>query len=441
MKKLILISAILFATTLSMNAIAQNTKDDVITESGLEVGEALSSFPVGFDMMIAGGKQIIAYYDGKHQMTLAARKLNSQKWEYRKLDQFVPWDSHNYITMTTDDKGYIHLSGNMHNDTLVYYRSESPYDIKSLKKISGMTGIDENRVTYPVFMRDAHKNLIFHYRSGGSGDGYELYNIYDMKTRTWRRLIDSPLINGRTKESSMSAYMGGPVLGPDGVFHLIWVWRNSGDCSTNHTLSYATSPDLVHWQSVKGEKVELPIMLKDSILYVDPTPTQQGLFNPGIKLGFDSKKRPIIGYHKFGPDGNNQLYIARFEDGKWRLAQITDWKHRWYFSGYGSMPANIDITTPYSIGNGQLAFGYSHYKEGAGELLIDEETFKIVGSRKKAESIPASFLKSTSGIENMQVRTLLRNGYLLRWETQFVNQDRKPTQTPQPTKLVLYKLK
>ena len=186
--------------------------------------------------------------------------------------------------------------------------------------------------------------------------------------------------------------------------------------------------------------MELPITLQDSVLYVDPTPVKGGLFNPGIKIGFDSQKRIIIGYHKFDPEGNNQLYIARFENNDWRLAQITDWKHRWYFSGYGSMPANIWIAAPYVIGDGKLAFAYKHYKEGEGDLLIDENTLKIVGQRPTKETIPAHFLKPTSGYPNMQVKTLVRNGYLLRWETMPVNQDRKPTADTPPTKLVLYKL-
>lgn len=440
MKTRILIATLLFIAMWRMDGAAKTPGQSVIGPSGLEVGEVVSSFPVGFDLMMAGGKQFVAFYDANRQMTVAVRNINSKKWKYRKLDSFIGWDSHNYITMTTDKEGYIHLSGNMHNDTLVYFRSEKPYDIRSLKRIPTMTGDDEYRVTYPAFMRDRDDNLIFHYRSGGSGDGYELYNIYDQKTRTWKRLINGALINGRSDNSTMSAYMSGPVLGPDGVFHLIWVWRNTGDCSSNHTLSYAKSPDLIHWESIRGEPMELPITLQDSVLYVDPTPVKGGLFNPGIKIGFDSQKRIIIGYHKFDPEGNNQLYIARFENNDWRLAQITDWKHRWYFSGYGSMPANIWIAAPYVIGDGKLAFAYKHYKEGEGDLLIDENTLKIVGQRPTKETIPAHFLKPTSGYPNMQVRTLVRNGYLLRWETMPVNQDRKPTADTPPTKLVLYKL-
>lgn len=104
------------------------------------------------------------------------------------------------------------------------------------------------------------------------------------------------------------------------------------------------------------------------------------------------------------------------------------------------MPANIWIAAPYVIGDGKLAFTYKHYKEGEGDLLIDENTLKIVGRRPTKETIPAHFLKPTSGYPGMQVKTLLRNGYLLRWEAMPVNQDRKPTKDTPPTKLVLYKL-
>ena len=73
-------------------------------------------------------------------------------------------------------------------------------------------------------------------------------------------------------------------------------------------------------------------------------------------------------------------------------------------------------------------------------LLIDENTLKIVGQEPIKETIPARFLEPQSGNPKMEVKTLLRNGYLLRWEAMPVNQDRKPTEDTPPTKLVLYKL-
>ena len=41
----------------------------------------------------------------------------------------------------------------------------------------------------------------------------------------------------------------------------------------------------------------------------------------------------------------------------------------------------------------------------------------------------------------MRVHTLLRGGYLLRWETLPTNNDRKPAAVPPPSELVLYKIR
>jgi len=60
----------------------------------------------------------------------------------------------------------------------------------------------------------------------------------------------------------MNAYCSRPALGPDGRFHMTWVWRDTPDCATNHDLSYARSADLVHWETGGGEPLKLPLGLQ-----------------------------------------------------------------------------------------------------------------------------------------------------------------------------------
>jgi alpha-L-rhamnosidase len=62
-------------------------------------------------------------------------------------------------------------------------------------------------------------------------------------------LFDGPLLDG---EGERSAYSSGPQRGPDGRFHLLWMWRETPDAMTNHTLSYARSRDLIHWETSSG---------------------------------------------------------------------------------------------------------------------------------------------------------------------------------------------
>lgn len=406
---------------------------------GLEISKVISAFRVNFDMLEEKGKLYMAYYDDRHQMTLATYDVSSGKQDYQILPSKIGWDTHNYVTMAFDKDGYLHLSGNMHSSKLVYFRSSKPYDIHSMQPVHKMTGIEESRTTYPAFMESPEGELIFHYRTGGSGNGAEIYNVYDCTTKTWRRLIDQPLIDGK---GEMNAYMYGPVIGNDGYYHLIWVWRDTADCSTNHTLSYARSKDLLHWETISGERTDLPITFDKTNFYVDPTPAKGGLFNPAIKLGFDSSNNPIIGYFKYDEDGNNQIFVARYDNGVWHKSQLTHWDYRWQFEGYGSMKNEIMVFSPVVYRPGEMTIRYEHIKEGSGEIIFDSHTLQKIGEKDVTRYYPEEYDKVTSSFPGMRVSVLCVGDYLLRWEHLPPNRDNKPQGAlPDASRLMLYKVK
>lgn len=405
----------------------------------VEISDVESAFPVGFCLKTYKNNQYLAYYDAAHNMVIAKRESGSAKWQKTILPTKIGWDSHNYVTFDFDKEGYIHLSGNIHAVPLVYFRSVKPESIDQFEVLNAMTGKDEARTTYPHFMTNSDGELIFHYRSGGSGNGFEVYNLFHCATKTWKRLLDTPLIDGK---GHRNAYMQGPTMGKDGYYHLIWVWRDSPDCSTNHTLSYARSKNLLQWESIRGEKIPLPITLENKELVVDSTPVKGGLFNPGIKLGFDSNNQPVIGYHKYDQDGNNQLYVARFENGSWRQVQLTHWKYRWQFEGGGSMKTELSINSPTVVDDSTMAFGYDHIRYGRAQALFDQTTLQPKGVRDIPSAYPKEYNKVQSKYPNMVVHTLVDGPYLLRWETLPANRDRKPEgELPPPSKLMLYKFK
>ena len=187
--------------------------------------------------------------------------------------------------MAIDDDGYLHVSGNMHVRPLVYFRSQKPLDASTLVRVAAMTGVAETNVTYPSFFRGPNGEFLFTYRDGHSGEGDQITNIYDLKTQTWKRLIDQPLFDG---EGQRSAYPTTPELGPDGFFHIVWVWRDTTSAETSHDPSYARSRDLVHWESSHGEPVKLPITFETGEI-VTPIPVNGGIINGGVKLGLTIK--------------------------------------------------------------------------------------------------------------------------------------------------------
>jgi len=424
-----------------------------------------SAVRVGFCLLTHGDRQYVAYYNAGRRMVVGMRKLSEKEFTkailpsssetYRrgKGSTIQGWDSHNYITMAVDEEGCIHLSGNMHVDPLVYFRSQKPADITTMKQVVAMVGKDERRCTYPKFMRAPNGKLLFHYRDGASGNGVEIYNAYDAKTRSWRRFLNRPLISGLGKRN---AYQNGPRLGPDGRYHLLWVWRETPDAATNHDLSYARSRDLIHWENAAGKPLELPITIQSKGTVVDPVPVKGGIINGCHKFSFDSKSRVVVTYHKHDKAGNTQAFAARFENGNWLIRQISNWEHRHIFRGGGSGPSTfgtwLRLGTIQQHGEGKLALPYGHWKEGKGLLVVDEETLEPAGVGPRSVQpprFPKGLTKTVSGFPGMRTNWSEDIGeapdpsglYVLRWETLGSNRDRpRKGQLPENSDLVLYKI-
>jgi hypothetical protein len=420
--------------------------ESVVSET-IEISKVPSEFPVGFSLLTTPERQYVAYYDAERNMTVAARRLDSTGWIHQKLPSKIVWDSHNYVTMAVDGAGHLHVAGNMHCVPLTYFRTERPGDITSLRP-ADMTGELEDRVTYPRFLEDHQGRMVFTYRHGGSGNGINLYNCYDTETRTWSRLLDTPLFDG---EGKRNAYPAGPVRGPDGWFHVHWVWRDTPDCATNSHLSYARSRDLIHWESAFGEKIDLPLRYDQPALVIDPIPPGGGIINGGHRMQFDSGNKPVFVYHKSDNDGNMQIHAARQEGGKWRHRALTGWEHPVPFDGGGSMPfIGISIAGFEQTGPDVFTVSYNHKDHGAGSLSFHARTLDLLDKPVPAPpGLPLGIGETDSDHPGMQIRYAGDLGdcgtpgvrYVLQWETLGPNRDRpRPPPLPAPSTLRLYKL-
>ena len=272
-----------------------------------QVGTTWAGQPVGQDILVAGSRQYIAYYDGRRRLVVKSR-VGSGGWATKVLDTSVGWDSHNYVTMALDKKGNLHVSGNMHASKLNYYITSSPGNVASLKRVTTLANSKlESAVTYPQFLTSASGELFFKFRYGHSGDGSEYIYRFVASNRKWQLVTPNGILNG---QGSSSAYAKSPVAGPDGYFHMVWMWRNTNDVATNHSLSYAKTKDFVHWQNIRGANLTVP-MTRQSPTIVDPATVGSGLVNGIAAVGFDSAKRPVISYTRYDAARGNQLYLAR----------------------------------------------------------------------------------------------------------------------------------
>lgn len=439
-----LLRLVVFA--LSLLVFSNHSHAEPKLAESLDIAPVWAGHPVGFSLLTDGDRQYVAYYDAERQMTIASRTLGSKTWKYQVLPSRVGWDSHNSITMALDRKGHLHLSGNMHCVPLIYFRSEKPHDITTLKRMGGMVGRNETRCTYPQFFKNPDGELVFVHRDGGSGNGCRLWNIYDADKQAWSRLLEQPLLDGK---GLMNAYPSGPKLLGDGFYHLCWMWRDTPDCKTNHHISYARSRDLVHWETAGGTPLALPITLETKGVIVDPTPTRRGLINVSFGVALDAENRPIIHYHNYDANGKSQIYNARFEKDHWKIYQTSDWDYRWEFGGGGCILVDITSSPVRLLEDGSLAQGYRNAKHGSGIWRLDSKTFKPIGTARSEFPMPRMLGQMESDFAGMGKKRASDRGdsgdpkvrYILQWETLPANRDRpRSGPLPGPSMLRLHKI-
>lgn len=404
----------------------------------LFIDSVWSGHPVGFAFIGKGSQQYLGYYDKNRAMVIAKRDRTAQSVQKVTLPSTVGWDSHNYIAMAIDSRSDLHVSGNMHSSALVYFRSTSPEDITTIKSAM-MVGTMETLTTYPLFFNGPENTLVFNYRDGSSGNGNQVFNRYDARQKQWLRLLDKPLFDG---EGARNAYMGDPVLGPDGYYHVYWSWRETPVASTTHEIAYIRSRDLLKWETITGKKLILPITLSTPGVIIDPVPQNAGIINRGA-IGFDSQNRPIITYHKYDAQGFTQLYNARWEGTFWKIYQTSSWNYRWEFTQSGSLIMEITFGPVVIQADGSLTQVYCHSKNGTGLWQLDEGTLKPVAELGTSLWPVALEKVRRSG---MDVHWVTCSGtdqdpatlYALRWETMPVNQDQPRSPVPAATSLTLY---
>ena len=394
-----------------------------------------SGHAVRFALETDANTVFVAYYDAERQLTVASRPRHGGAWRYQKLDTRTGWDSHNYIAMAADAAGQLHVVGNLHNDPLIYFRTSIAGDIRSFARVPVLVRpAVEQRMTYPIFFKDSANRLILKYRDGGSGNGNEIYDVYDTASSTWSHLLATPLVDG---EGLRNAYFVGPTLGPDGFFHVAWVWRETPDAETNHDLSYARSRDLVHWEKSDGTPLKLPITLANAEI-VDAVPVEAGMINNNTVIGFDSAARPIITFHKFDAQGNTQIFLARREAKRWNIVPVTQWRDfRWDFRGRGSLDMRLAVKGAVPVDARHLSVEVVRDGEPI-EILLESRGLRRVSEAPRATL--ARLLQSDVDVpKGMQLNTVEHSSgeFALAWPTRPPNRDLPTEDIPEPTVLNL----
>lgn len=304
-----------------------------------------------------------------------------------------------------------------------------------------MVGDQESSVTYPSLFLNAEGVLHFSYRIGGSGDGTTIWNRYDTSLRSWSRLTDQGLFNGQGAVNAYHNYT--PIEGPDGRFHIVFMWRETPVANTNFHISHIASADLLNWETYAGEGVTIPVTPDTPGVVVDPVESRNGLINMGFGIGWDQSDRPIVTYHKYDEVGLSQYFNTRLEGGNWVIHQTSAWpSFKWDLDREGSLAPDVQAGPVTVDPENRLIQTSHHVQHGAKTWVLDEEILAIEEALDEHPApVVAELMQVRDTFPNMTVHLNRYGDRYLRWETLPINQDRDPGGPyPDPSQLTLYRL-
>ncbi len=286
--------------------------------------------------------QFIAFYNQDKFVVLGKRKTGTGNWILKQ----TPYkgnvaDAHNSISIMADSDGYLHISWDHHNNSLNYCKSIAPGSLELTDKIK-MTGLNEQKISYPEFYKLPGGGLLFLYRDGGTGQGNLVINRYDINTGRWIQLYDN-LIDGENKRN---AYWQACVDGK-GVIHLSWVWRESPDVASNHDMCYAKSDDGgLTWKKSTGEKYNLPINAATAE-YACKISQNSELINQTSMCADEYGNPYIATYWRNNNDSVPQYHIIYKNSSEWNVNKLDFRKTVFSLSGMGTK--RIPISRPQII--------------------------------------------------------------------------------------------
>lgn len=277
-------------------------------------------------------KIYVGYYDPDRWLTVAqVDPKTGRSCKVRLNSRFAGWDAHNYVLLSFDHAGVLHVAANMHATQLVYGRADAPNSLDGLR-LRSMVGRQEQRVTYPNFVKIENR-FLFLYRDGVSGDGVWFANSFE--GGVWRRVGSGPIFDNVWKGKPISAYPTSPEIGPDGIAHFAIVWRRNPDVISNVAISYVATRDFKTFMDARGQLAPAPVGPESGDI-IDAPGVGGGLLNARISL--DRAGQPAIVYHRYGLDGRNEVVVAKFGAGGWSKSPIAIANKRTVYEGRGTLP-------------------------------------------------------------------------------------------------------
>lgn len=365
-----------------------------------------------------------AYYDANRRLTVASVDPTKCVVLQRAVlpSVFAGWDSHNEIVVASDSAGDLHIVGNMHASKLVYFRGKQQGGRLQIEP-ARMTGIAEERVTYPRFLKLKDGRLAFLYRSGVSGNGDWQLNV--LNGNIWSKISGGPLLGSNYNGMRVSAYPTEFVKTPDGFLHVAIVWRYTSDISSNFRVSYAKTSDFRSWYDASDGAISLPISPSNADTIDDPG-QMHGLVN-NARISLDQAGRPVVGYTKYNSQGLNGVFLARHDAKRWRISEIASALKTIPIRGGGSIAVLPRFSAINFISDG-AQIDVSFPGEAAYSLMLDPSLSVI--SRKAPDRRAAEEKDDLDLVRKVAVSIALPRvsedapAAVLRWAAQAPNNDK-----------------
>lgn len=321
--------------------------------------------------------QFISFYDGQGHVIVGKRKISSAKWTLLKTRfKGNVADAHCSISIAVDGKGYLHISWGHHNNKLRYAKGLEPLGL-DLGEEEPMTGLLEDKVSYPEFYRMSDGSLLFFYRDGGSGNGSLVINKYDLEDKRWTQLHQG-LIDGQGKRN---AYWQACVDGK-GTVHISWTWRESPDVASNHDICYARSTDGgITWERSTGEKYTLPVNAANAE-YALKIPQNSELINQ-TSMTVNGQGDVLIASYWSDAHGVPQYHVVQRTSDGWQVRNLGFRKSAFSLSGGGTK--RIPISRP------QIISWKNGKSPATGVIFRDEERGGAVSMAVSKEETPHSW--------------------------------------------------
>lgn len=295
------------------------------------------------------GYQYTAFYVDEVTLRIIKRCLADNVLEVHDIHgNYNLKDAHNSISMGYDRQGYIHLTYDHHSSSLNYIRALKPHSIDDWSDEIAMTGMHEEKVTYPTFILPRNNYpLTLLYRDGAWNKGSARLKTYDESTTAWMD-YPTPILSGADEKPwTCNAYWNHPGLGNDGSLHLSFVWRTHSlgkeQLINNINISYARSNDNgVTWQTCRGHVYQLPITPVNAEV-IHPVSPGTNLINQ-CGMAIDSQNRPHIVFYANDESGIPQYQHLRFDGVRWRHQNLSKRVKAFNIMGGGTL--KIPISRP-----------------------------------------------------------------------------------------------